>query len=106
MGKKEKSSNKNIFVLFLILILLTPLGLLTQNPAFGEWTLDEIKQKIGFIPKGLEKYSEIWRFDLFDGYSVKYLHNDYIGYILSAVIGIVVIFGLFYLLRVFINERK
>lgn len=44
----------SIIVLF-ALAILTPLGLLTQNPAFGEWTEEEIKKMLGFVPEGLKK---------------------------------------------------
>lgn len=85
---------------------MTPLGLLTQNPAFGEWTEEEIKKMLGFVPEGIKKYADIYKFDLFDGYTVKFIHNDYIGYILSAIIGIAVIFVLFYILKFAMSERK
>ncbi|PBC87385.1 cobalt/nickel transport protein [Caldicellulosiruptor bescii] len=95
----------SIIVLF-ALAILTPLGLLTQNPAFGEWTEEEIKKMLGFVPEGLKRYAEVYKFDLFDGYSVKFISNQYIGYILSALIGIGVIFVIFFLLKHLMTERK
>ncbi|WP_039764215.1 MULTISPECIES: PDGLE domain-containing protein [Caldicellulosiruptor] len=107
MKEKKYINNINkIFIILLALAFLTPIGLLTQNPTFGEWTQEEIKKMLGFVPEGIKKYADIYKFDLFDGYTVKFIHNDYIGYILSAVIGIVVIFALFYILKFVMAERK
>ncbi|AZT89924.1 hypothetical protein ELD05_04235 [Caldicellulosiruptor changbaiensis] len=104
--KNYKSSIKRIFIVLLTLAFLTPIGLLTQNPTFGEWSQEEIKKMLGFVPEGIKKYADIYKFDLFDGYTVKFINNDYIGYILSAIIGIVVIFALFYILKFVMAERK
>ncbi|WPX09625.1 PDGLE domain-containing protein [Anaerocellum danielii] len=105
--KKDVGNNfKTILIILFSLAILTPLGLLTQNPAFGEWTEEEIKKMLGFVPEGLKKYAVVYKFDLFDGYSVKFIHNQYIGYILSALIGIAVIFAVFFLLKHLMTERE
>lgn len=104
--KNYKESIKKVFIALLALAFLTPIGLLTQNPTFGEWSQEEIKKLLGFVPEGIKKYADIYKFDLFDGYTVKFVHNDYIGYILSAIIGVVVIFALFYILKFVMAERK
>lgn len=104
--KNHKEDARRLFLLLLLLAFLTPVGLLTQNPAFGEWTQEEIKKMLGFVPEGIKRYADIYKFDLFDGYTVKFIHNDYIGYVLSAIIGIVVICVLFYILKVITTERK
>jgi len=82
---------QKIFVVGLILlILLVPLGLLAAGEAFGEWGPDELKEKVGFVPQGLEKLTGIWNAPLKD-YNLPgdpdafYLQT--IGYYLSAVIG-------------------
>jgi hypothetical protein len=86
---------------FIILILLTPLGLLAPGTAWGEWGLDEIKTKLGFVPQGMSRFSEVVK-AIFPDYSVPGLDHNFfqsaVGYILSAVIGIGLIalfFGLF-----------
>lgn len=104
--KNYKKSIKKVFIALLALAFLTPIGLLTQNPAFGEWSLEEIKKMLGFVPEGVKKYADIYKFDLFDGYTVKFIHNGYVGYILSAIIGIVIIFVLFAILKFITSERK
>ena len=36
-----------------LLLILTPLGLLAAGDAFGEWDLDQLKEMIGYEPKGM-----------------------------------------------------
>jgi cobalt/nickel transport system permease protein len=79
------------------LVVLTPLGLLATGTAFGEWGTDEIKQQIGYIPKGFAALSNIWH-ALLPDYSLSALGSGQLGstmgYILSAVVGIAMITGL------------
>jgi len=37
----------------LIIVLLTPLGIIAVGGAWGEWDLDGIKERVGFIPEGM-----------------------------------------------------
>lgn len=106
MKRKIDNNLRTSIIILLTLAILTPIGLLTQNPAFGEWTQEEIKKMLGFVPEGLKKYAEVYRFDLFDDYSVKFISNPYIGYVLSALIGMAVIFAIFFLLKYLMTERK
>ena len=88
---------KAILIAFAVLIILTPLGLIATGTAWGEWGTDEIKQSIGFIPNGLNSLSDKWHAILPD-YSLPTLGDGQfgatLGYILSAIIGIVLIIGL------------
>ena len=48
------------------LVLATPLGLLLPSwfgagDAFGEWGGEELKRMVGFVPKGLDWLSNVWR---------------------------------------------
>ena len=79
-----------------ILIVATPLGLLAEGTAWGEWGVDEIAATgIGYTPKGM-----------LDGFSLQALIPDYavaglpdwFGYILSAVIGAAVLIIVFRLI--------
>lgn len=93
-----------MYLLAAALVVLTPLGLLAEGTAWGEWGVDEIAEiaeggkALGYVPKGL---AEGWSFEPFipdyalDGY------NETAVYILSAVIGVallIIIFKLFALL--------
>jgi cobalt/nickel transport system permease protein len=82
---------------FAVLIVLTPLGLLAQGTAWGEWGGDEIKQAVGYIPQGFDRFSDWWH-ALMPDYSLPSLGNGAFasstGYILSAVAGVILIGGL------------
>ena len=90
---KEKVSKIKIFYIILgILILATPLGLLAKGTAWGEWGLEEIKNFLGFIPKGMENG---FKFNSpIPDYNFGFL-NEYFGYILSAVVGVTIILIIF-----------
>lgn len=88
---------KAILIAFSALVLLTPLGLIATGTAWGEWGGDEIKEAIGYIPKGFSDWSDKWH-ALLPDYSVPAFGDGntgaIIGYILCAVIGIALIAAL------------
>jgi cobalt/nickel transport system permease protein len=76
------------------MVLLTPIGLLAPGGAFGEDAaadLDLDKLGLSAIPAGLSQYNGWWSHTLLDGYGFKDGQQANLGYILSAVVGIVVI---------------
>jgi cobalt/nickel transport system permease protein len=88
-----------------VLAVLSPLGLLAAGTAWGEWGADEIKdvvsggKALGFVPAGMEKGWSLRTF--FPDYVVPGL-PEWLGYILSAVVGVallVIVFKLLGLLR-------
>lgn len=85
-----------------ILVFATPLGLLATGTAWGEWGADEIKDLIGYVPKGMENGFQ-FNSPLPD-YSFGNM-KEYIGYILSAVIGVILILGIFKIISK-INLKK
>jgi prepilin signal peptidase PulO-like enzyme (type II secretory pathway) len=78
-----------------IMILLTPLGLLSEGTAWGEWGTDELTENLGYVPRGIEQAEEVWKAILPD-YSVPMLgeiaNAEIIGYILSALLGTALIY--------------
>lgn len=93
---REKKSGKALGVLLGALIVATPLGLLAEGTAWGEWGVDEIAATgAGYTPKGMA-----------EGFSLQSLIPDYamgglpdwFGYILSAVIGAAILIILFRLI--------
>ncbi len=78
------------------MIVFAPLGLLAAGTAYGEWAPDELKDKIGFVPHGLEELFDLWHAPMHE-YNIpgapSFQDSKLIssaGYILSAVIGVVV----------------
>ncbi len=93
---------KRIYYLIIAaMIILTPLGLLADGTAWGEWGADDLTKDLGYVPQGIEKAGEWWS-ALFPDYSVSQLgeiaHADQIGYVLSALLGSVIIFGIVFVL--------
>lgn len=86
------------YILFLVLmIVLSPLGLIAEGTAWGEWGGDEMEAALGYIPHGLTTMEGAWK-ALFPDYSLELLGQStaagITGYILSAIVGSVVIYFL------------
>jgi cobalt/nickel transport system permease protein/cobalt/nickel transport protein len=95
---------RNLAICLMLLIILAPLGLLAVGETFGEWGPEEVKEKLGFVPPGLEQLSSLWSAPLPD-YALPGAGDSMTvaaaAYILSAVIGVVVCGGLLY----FVGKR-
>jgi hypothetical protein len=91
------NTTKKLWIGITMLIILTPLGLLAQGTAWGEWSPEEFSTLVGYVPKGLEKGSDLWP-ALLPDYSLPGWENSFllssIGYIFSAVAGISMIVAL------------
>ncbi|MBI5653348.1 MAG: cobalt transporter CbiM [Chloroflexi bacterium] len=75
------------WALIALLVVLTPLGLLTPGSPWGEWGREELANLgLGYIPAGLDQWSNLWRAPIPD-YDIPLLENPTIAYIVSALIG-------------------
>ncbi len=57
---------QRLLIILFILAVFTPLGLwLPQRfgagDAWGEWSPQELGKRIGFVPKGLARISDLWK---------------------------------------------
>jgi len=86
---------KKAMLILGILIALVPLGILTDNPAWGEWDLEYYKEKLGFVPKGMESAGSIK--PIIPDYEIPGL-GSISGYYLSAIVGVILIFLLYFIL--------
>ena len=93
---------RNLSIGLILLIIFAPLGLLAAGTAYGEWAPDELKDRIGYVPHGLEELSDLWHAPMKD-YNIpngpSFQDSKLVssaGYILSAVIGIIVSGSLLY----------
>lgn len=84
---KERNT-KSLYIIIGIIILASPLGVLANGTAWGEWGSENIKKFLGFIPKGMEKGFK-FNSPILD-YRFGFL-NKYIGYTLSALVGVIII---------------
>ena len=83
-----------------VLIVLTPLGLIIPDhfkagSAWGEWGADEMQKLVGYVPQGMEKLSDLWNAPMpdysFKGWEGKGLAHLSFAYIISALVGILII---------------
>jgi len=98
---------KKLWIGMIVLIILTPIGLVLPSAfkaktAWGEWGIEEIKKLVGYIPQGFERLASLWKAPM-QGYEInalrgKSLIGASIAYIISSVIGLVVIVGIIFLL--------
>lgn len=47
-------NGKYLLVFILVVIALSPLGLIAEGPAWGEWSTEEIQAMIGYVPQSIE----------------------------------------------------
>ena len=99
---------KAVYGLVLALIVFTPLGLIAEGTAWGEWGTDEIAettsggQALGYIPSGMENG---FSFDaMFPDYTISGM-PDAMGYILSAVIGVALMAIIFKLMSPMLRRQ-
>lgn len=97
-----------------ILALMSPLGIIIPKwfgaeGAWGEWGLDAIEKAAGFVPEGMKRIAEIWKAPLPD-YALpiqnKGLAIESFGYILSAIIGVILIACVMYLITKLLGRRE
>lgn len=81
----------------LALLVLTPLGLIAQGTAFGEWGTDQLLEEVGRVPSGLAAWADTWRYAIMADYAVPGLNGSVgsvLGYIASGFIGVALVIGL------------
>ena len=87
-----------------ILGILSPLGLLASGTAWGEWEKDTFLKLLGFVPKGLQKFSNIWGAP-FSDYTVPGTVN-YLGYIISAFVGMFLVISITWLVGKILTKKN
>ncbi|GMB00173.1 PDGLE domain-containing protein [Pelosinus sp. IPA-1] len=84
-------------IILLIMALLSPLGLIAEGTAWGEWGLEDLTELVGYVPQGLEQAQEWWA-AIFPDYTIPILGEgkvvESISYVCSALIGSGLIYGL------------
>lgn len=100
---------KYILIGLAILIILTPIGLFLGGDTFAEWSVQEVRDRLGYVPSGMSSLSNIWNAPLPD-YAVPILGNSTVGhaagYVASAIIGVALCGGALYLLGKFLAKKE
>jgi len=94
-----------VWVGLAVLVVASPLGLLAPGTAWGEWGTQELASMgLATIPAGLEKLSSLWGAPL-AGYDLPVLGNVNLGYMLSALVGILVVAVVVWLFTLLLTNR-
>jgi len=111
--KTRNSNYRKLWIGIGILILLAPIGLIIPElfkagGAWGEWGADEIKDIAGYVPEGLKRISELWSAPIpdyaFAGWDKGV--KSYIAYIISGLVGVVIVVAVSYALGKFLKRRN
>jgi cobalt/nickel transport system permease protein/cobalt/nickel transport protein len=94
-----KYFSKKLIIGLIIIACLTPIGiffpkLFHAGSAWGEWSLETVQKKTGYIPSGMKKEADIWKAPIADygNKSEKQSNQSKIlTYILSGFAGIAII---------------
>lgn len=80
-----------VAALLVALAVATPLGLIATGDAWGEWSAGDLATRVGYLPGGMGG----WRWDaLLPDYSLGGFPG-WVGYVLSAVIGVALLVVVF-----------
>jgi len=77
------------------MLALTPFGLISEYPAWGEWEIEKFQTLVGYIPKGMQNAGIQAPIPDYEIGSM----NSVFGTLISAMIGIVASFGFFLALK-------
>jgi cobalt/nickel transport system permease protein len=97
---------KPLYLMLLVMCFLCPIGLIASGSAWGEWGVSEIRNIFGFVPSGMLTGFSFNA--VMPEYSVPAIANETIGYIVSAITGVVLImatFGVFVLFKRTITKK-
>jgi cobalt/nickel transport system permease protein len=75
-----------------ILVALVPIGALAQGTAWGEWSANELRATLGYVPAGLAALENSWS-GAMAGYSTPGVANNSLSYLLAGVVGVFVTIG-------------
>lgn len=101
---KAAKSSKKLWAFIGIMVVLTPLGLLASGVTWGEWSSEELKSILGYIPQELRRLESIWQHSLMADYKLPGWDSSFmtaLGYILSAIVGVGIIVGIAFLMSRF-----
>ena len=85
------SRNKKYLLFFLLIaIALTPLGLIAHGGAWGEWSTDEIKSMLDFVPESIKNAKPLV-YILIPDYEIFSL-SSVASTLVSAVLGVILVF--------------
>lgn len=83
-GAQQLSSQiRMLWLLLAVLVVLSPLGILSTGTAWGEWSPDELRQ----VPSGIARLFALWSAPVVR-YAPSFTSNISLGYMFSAFLGV------------------
>ncbi len=82
-----------------VLVVLTPLGIMASGTPWGEWGAEEFRTLIGYIPEGMKGLGDLWK-GLMPDYTLPGREGPFwsaVSYILSAALGSLALVAAVYL---------
>jgi cobalt/nickel transport system permease protein len=86
-----------LWAAFAALVLLTPIGALAPGTAWGEWSANELKGALGYVPAGLQKVGGLWTAAMPD-YAPAFIRDPFVGYLVAGIVGSGLVIGVAWLL--------
>ena len=90
------SAERRLWIALGALVVLTPVGFLAKGGGWAEWGLAELRDRVGFIPRGLARLSAYWP-AAFVGYSLPGSQGTGFSALVCAAVGVCVILVLTWL---------
>lgn len=94
---------RGLIILLFILTFLTPLAFLVAEhfnfgDAWGEWESEALQKIVGFVPEGMKRQEGLREKSPMPDYSIPGMESfGALGYFISAIAGIIIIFVIFFL---------
>lgn len=106
---------KKLWIGLVVMAILSPLGIYLPRrfgteDAWGEWGVETIRKMLGYVPEGMRKMADFWKAPVADynfGGTGAAFSIQALSYIISGLIGIVVVGAVLYVLsRLLIKKKK
>jgi cobalt/nickel transport system permease protein len=95
-----------LWIALAVMVVLSPIGLLAPGTAWGEWGAEELTSLgLPSIPSGMAKLSALWSAPIPD-YDVPAMGNTTLVYVLSALVGIIIVTIIVWLFVTLITTGK
>jgi cobalt/nickel transport system permease protein len=111
VGRQMGKSGWGLVGVLGVLVVLTPLGLLAPGGADFEWGAEELQGMVGYVPAGLAQMGELWQWAPLRDYQLPggavdaSFWQQAPAYLLSAILGVGLIFALFLVARMALARR-
>ena len=100
LGRPETAAvPRKLWAALAALLVLSPLGIIAAGSAWGEWS----PQELGRAPRGLEQLFNLWNAPI-ARYAPRFIGNAWLGYMVSALVGMVVILLAVFLLNALLRR--